>query len=1541
MPPSYPRHFKDFQRERVRLARLHGADLLQPVESCGVGLIAEIDGKVSRRVVDLGIKALGALSHRGAVDADGKSGDGAGIHFRIPQEFFRQHIERAGHSMKKGCLAIGMIFLPRRSFAQQERCRTVVESHVIRMGHRIYGWRQVPIVVSALGRKAESTRPEIEQIMIENGRGISDDLFERDLYVMRRRIEKAVEQEGIADFYICSLSCRSVIYKGLFLAEQLANFYPDLSHPLVRSDFAIYHQRFSTNTFPEWWLAQPFRVVAHNGEVNTLKGNRHWMTSHEAQLGYEQTLGYASAEIKPVLPLHGSDSACIDAAFEMLLRFGRTLPEANCLLIPEAWNAEDTRMPKALRDFYRWNNGLMEPWDGPAAVCAFDGRWVLAGMDRNGLRPLRYSITDDDLLVAGSETGIVPLDDAHIVEKGHVAPGAMLAVDLQQGKLCRNEELKRDCAALRPYSQLAGTLRTLTMKKPLVAKKGDAKVNAKVDSLRLKRCQAALGWTFEEIELILKPMASSGVEPTGSMGDDSPLAVLAEDARPLHHFFRQDFSQVTNPPIDSLREKRVMDLRTRIGNFTDLASSDKNERRIVELPSPILIGREASALATMLDAYATPLTATFPVGQVKNGEALKRALERLCEQAEEGVRAGRGNLFVSDRAIDEENAALPAALCVSALHSHLQAQGLRSYASLNVDTAQCLDVHSFAVLVGLGATTVSPWLAEATLTQTQVQPSAPIPTQERIESYRRAIDAGLLKIMAKMGIAVVSSYRGACNFEAIGLSRALVAEYFPGLVSRISGIGLSGLERRTAVQHRKGFACDKPVVPIGGFYRFRRSAQTHAWQGEEIHLLQQAVQQDKRALYDRYCARLKAQPPTALRDLLEFACEGTTPVVLDEVESVTRLRRRLVSPGISHGALSAEAHETLAIAMNRIGAKSDSGEGGEDPRRYLRRAGGENASSAIKQIASGRFGVTAEYLNNCSEIEIKMAQGAKPGEGGQLPGHKVSVEIAALRRSMPGVTLISPPPHHDIYSIEDIAQLIYDLKQINPHAEVCVKLVARTGIGTIAAGLAKAHADTILVSGHSGGTGASPQSSIKYAGLPWEIGLAEVHQVLSVNGFRDQVRLRVDGGIKTGRDVVIAALLGAEEFGIGTALLVSMGCLMVRQCHANTCPVGICTQDKKLREHFTGSPELVINLLTFVAEEVREILARLGARSLEEIIGHTEYLTQISRGDDSLDDLDMNALLARIETGGTPMYCTRVRGQSRPVVSPLDERILADATPLFDEGSAVDLRYSISNTDRTIGAGLASRIVRDIKEPLQAEHVRLRFRGTAGQSFGAWAVAGMRLLVEGDANDYVGKGLSGGVIVVRPNPSSSRESERNAIVGNTVLYGATGGKLFAAGRAGERFAVRNSGADAVIEGCGSNGCEYMTGGEVLVLGEVGDNFAAGMTGGIAYVYDDVCDAGEDEGAVEASGFLGFLARYNRVHVEIFRLKGYWKNRCFELLAMHAKETGSEHAQRLLADWEKVHARIWQVVPKETLGRLAYPIEEGQAPTQPLLPEAAE
>ena len=1532
---------EDVRRQRARLARLHGADLFQAVESCGVGLVAEIDGRVSRRVVDLGIRALGALSHRGAVDSDGKSGDGAGIHFRIPQEFFRQHIERTGHNMKKGRLAIGMVFLPRRDQAQQERCRTVVESHAIRMGHRIYGWRQVPIVVAALGRKAASTRPEIEQIMIENGRGIGDDEFERDLYVMRRRIEKAVEQEGLAGFYVCSLSCRSVIYKGLFLAEQLANFYPDLSHPLVQSDFVIYHQRFSTNTFPEWWLAQPFRVVAHNGEVNTLKGNRRWMTSHEAQLRDEQALGYASAEIKPVLPLHGSDSACIDAAFEMLLRFGRELPEATCLLVPEAWNANDARMPKALRDFYRWNNGLMEPWDGPAAVCAFDGRWVLACMDRNGLRPLRTSITRDGLLVAGSETGIVPLDDADIVEKAHVAPGAMLAVDLQQGRLCRDRELKRDCAALRPYSKLAGTLRTLALGKPVAAEK--------IEPVRLKRCQVALGWTFEEIELILKPMAENGVEPTGSMGDDSPLAVLAEDARPLHHFFRQDFSQVTNPPIDSLREKRVMDLSTRIGNFTDLAASDTTKRHIVELPSPILTGREASTLASELSATATTFSATFPVAEVKNGEALKRAIERLCRQAEEGVRAGRGDLFVSDRAIDADNAALPAALCVSVLHTHLQRQGLRSYASLNVETAQCLDVHSFAVLVGLGATTVSPWLAEATLCQIFGQTfgqrsvrhsvrhsceDQPLLRQvERIEAYRRAIDAGLLKIMAKMGIAVVSSYRGACNFEAIGLSRALVAEYFPGLVSRISGIGLSGLERRTAAQHRKGFKHDDPVVPIGGFYRFRRSAQTHVWQGEEIHLLQQAVRQDKRALYDRYCVRLRGQAPTALRDLLDFSFEHARPVDLDEVESVTRLRRRLVSPGISHGALSAEAHETLAVAMNRIGAKSDSGEGGEDARRYLRRAGGENASSAIKQIASGRFGVTAEYLNNCSEIEIKMAQGAKPGEGGQLPGHKVTDEIAALRRSMPGVTLISPPPHHDIYSIEDIAQLIYDLKQINPRAEVCVKLVARTGIGTIAAGLAKAHADTILVSGHSGGTGASPQSSIKYAGLPWEIGLAEVHQVLSVNGFRDQVRLRVDGGIKTGRDVVVAALLGAEEFGIGTALLVAMGCLMVRQCHANTCPVGICTQNKALRKHFTGNPEHVINLLTFVAEEVREILARLGARNLEEIIGHTEYLTQISRGDDSLDDLDMNALLARIDTGGAAMYCTRKQGKPRPVASPLDERILADAAPLFAEGSAVDLRYSIRNTDRTIGAGLASRIVREIKQPLAAEHVRLRFRGTAGQSFGAWAVAGMRLVVEGDANDYVGKGLSGGVIVVRPSDSSTRASERNAIVGNTVLYGATGGRLFAAGRAGERFAVRNSGADAVVEGCGSNGCEYMTGGEVLVLGEVGDNFAAGMTGGIAYVYD-ACGGEETQEN-------GFLARYNGVHVELFRLQGYWEDRCRELLATHVRETGSGHAQRLLEDWEKERTRFWQVVPKETLGRLAHPVGEGQAPTLPLLPEAAE
>ena len=1582
---DYAREYARYRLQRSRLERVHGVDLLCPIESCGVGMVAEIDGSISRRVIDLGVRALGAISHRGAVDSDGKSGDGAGIHFRLPQEFFHRHIARAGHRVSnletRGSLAVGMVFLPRNDHARQERCRTILESQVIRMGYKIYGWRQVPIVVSALGRKAESTRPEIEQIMIENARRSSEDVFERDLYVLRRRVEKAAEGENLSDFYICSLSCRSIIYKGLFLAEQLSNFYPDLSHPLVRSDFAIYHQRFSTNTFPEWWLAQPFRIVAHNGEVNTLKGNKKWMSSHEAQLRYEKTLGYASEEIKPILPQHGSDSACLDSAFEMLLRFGRGLPEAKSLLMPQAWEQDEVGLSPELRDFYRWNNGLMEPWDGPAAVCAFDGRWVLSCMDRNGLRPLRYLLTDDGLLVSGSEAGIVPIADESIIEKGHVGPGEMVAVDLDKGELLRDAALKDMCAKLRPYKRLVSSIKRMSgagidgKKKVARAPKSEAASAARVDGLRLRRCQSAFGWTFEDIELILKPMSEKGLEPTGSMGDDAPLAVLVDQARPLHHFFRQDFSQVTNPPIDSLREKRVMDLRTRIGNFVDLALLEEGSRGaekrgcIYEFASPILSSSDFYELRSLV--ASTDLHCVFSTTGASNGESIKRALESLCAQAEEAVRAGRGDLFLSDSGVCEDMAAIPAALAVSALHSHLQQRGLRSYASINVESGQCLDVHSFAVLIGLGATTISPWLAEATICEGRSKiwsskfqkdksgagaraHSLALEQQRCISLYCGAIDAGLLKIMSKMGIAVISSYRGAVNFEAIGLSRALVAEYFPGLVSRISGIGLSGLERRTIVQHEKGFSFSSPLVPIGGFYRFRSSEQRHAWQGDGIHHLQEAARLDSRSHYDRYCALASSGAPVALRDLLDFEREGVSAIALEEVESVTRLRRRLVSPGISHGALSAEAHETLAIAMNRIGAKSDSGEGGEDPRRYLARAGGENASSAIKQIASGRFGVTADYLNHCLEIEIKMAQGAKPGEGGQLPGHKVTDEIAALRRSMAGVTLISPPPHHDIYSIEDIAQLIYDLKQINPLAEVCVKLVARTGIGTIAAGLAKAQADTILISGHSGGTGASPQSSIKYAGLPWEIGLAEVHQVLSVNGFREKVRLRVDGGIKTGRDVVMAALLGGEEFGIGTASLVAMGCLMVRQCHANTCPVGICTQDKKLREHFRGTPDHVINLFTFIAEEVREILASLGASSLDEIIGCTELLTQISRGDSSLDDLDMNSLLARVEMGTKPMYCTRARGVPNAVTNALDERIIEDASPLFSDGSAVDLRYSIRNIDRTIGAGLSSQIVRRLKGSRLAEgHVRLRFQGTAGQSFGAWSVCGMRMLVEGEANDYVGKGLSGAVIVIRPPTGCARLSESNAIVGNTVLYGATSGKLFVAGCAGERFAVRNSGAIAVVEGCGSNGCEYMTGGEVLVLGRVGANFAAGMTGGIAYVYDSTS---EDSALLGSSAFL---SRYNDVHVEVYHLSGYWESRCRELLSMHVKETHSSYARGLLEDWDRVKRCVWQVVPKETLGRLSHALagepivkdrlkKDGRSASEsrtatllPLLPDAAE
>jgi len=1494
----------EWRANAARLQAGHAYDPATEHASCGVGLVAAVDGMPSRRVVVAGIDALKAVWHRGAVDADGKTGDGAGIHVQIPRDFFREHVARTGHEPSGGMLAVGMVFLPRTDFGAQETCRAIVETEVLKFGYQIYGWRQVPVDTGVIGEKANATRPEIEQIMIYSEHEVSEAQFERELYIVRRRIERRVADASINDFYICSLSCRSIIYKGMFLAEQLSAFYPDLLDERFVSNFAIFHQRYSTNTFPTWRLAQPFRMLAHNGEINTLKGNVNWMKSHEIRMTSE-ALGEHAEDVKPIVQPGSSDSAALDAAFELLVKAGRSAPMAKTLLIPEAWST-NVHLSDAERAMYRYSNAVMEPWDGPAAIAAADGRWVIAGMDRNGLRPLRYAMTSDGLIFCGSETGMVPLAEAMVVEKGRIGPGGMIGVDLQQGRVFRDGELKAMLAAERPFQKwVKENVQSID-----AIVRTDAGEPSLYDGDELRQRQFAAGYTHEDIELLLHPMAEDGKEATGSMGDDTPIAVLSDKYRGLHHFFRQQFSQVTNPPIDSLREYNVMTLKTRFGNLGNVLAEDSSQLKVLELDSPVLSNREFDDMAAYMGEYARTIDCTMPVG---DGEgALRAALDRVRSEAEDAVRSGSVHLILTDEAIGTERAAIPMILAVGAVHSHLVRQGLRTYTSVNARVAECVDVHYFAVLIGVGATTVNAYLAQETIRDRHRRGLfGTVDLQTCVQRYRKAVDQGLLKVMSKMGISVLSSYRGGYNFEAVGLSRALLAEYFPGMVSRISGIGLHGIQRKQEELHESAFMEDAIALPIGGLYRYRRGGEVHAFDGTLIHTLQEAVTRDAYSLYKSYSEAVDEMPPVNLRDLLDFKPLGTM-VPLDEVESITEIRRRFVTGAMSHGALSKEAHETLAIAMNRIGAKSDCGEGGESAERFNPRSNGDNANSAIKQIASGRFGVHAEYLAHCSEIEIKIAQGAKPGEGGQLPGFKVSAEIAALRHATPGVTLISPPPHHDIYSIEDLAQLIYDLKQINPEARVCVKLVAESGIGTIAAGVAKAKADVIMISGHGGGTGASPQSSVKYAGTPWEMGLTEVNQVLTLNRLRHRIKLRVDGGMKTGRDIVIAAMMGGEEFGLGTLALVAMGCILVRQCHSNTCPVGICTQDEDLRRKFEGTAEKVVNLVSFIAEEVREILAAIGARSLDEIIGRTDLLMQVSRGSPHLDDLDLNPLLVQADAGEYGRVCV-VEGRNE-VPETLDAQMIDDARPLFKDGEKMQLAYHVRNTHRAVGTKLAARITQQFgMKGLQPGHVTVRLRGSAGQSLGAFAVQGMKLEVFGDANDYVGKGLSGATIVVRPTPASPLVSHENAIVGNTVLYGATSGRLLASGLAGDRFCVRNSGAEAVVEGCGANGCEYMTGGTVVIMGPVGDNFAAGMTGGMAFVYDP--------GAVFGTHVNPDSVVYQPIQ------SVYWENELKRLVSAHLMETQSSLAAQLLNDWDRKLSRFIQVCPKEMLDKLPQPLSD--------------
>ncbi|EBA16918.1 glutamate synthase, large subunit [Roseobacter sp. SK209-2-6] len=1468
--------------------------------SCGVGLVVSVDGKKSRKVVEAGIDALKAIWHRGAVDADGKTGDGAGIHVQIPVPFFYDQIRRTGHEPREDQLmAVGQVFLPRTDFGAQEACRTIVETEVLKMGYYIYGWRHVPVDVTCLGEKANATRPEIEQILISNAKGVDEETFERELYVIRRRIEKAAGAAGISDLYLASLSCRSIIYKGMMLAEQVAVFYPDLMDARFESAFAIYHQRYSTNTFPQWWLAQPFRMLAHNGEINTLKGNLNWMKSHEIRMA-SGTFGDYAEDIKPIVPGGASDSAALDGVFEVLVRAGRSAPMAKTMLVPESWSKQAVELPQAWRDMYSYCNSVMEPWDGPAALAMTDGRWVCAGLDRNGLRPMRYVVTGDGLVIAGSEAGMVPIDEASVVKKGALGPGQMLAVDMKKGKLYNDTQIKDKLAAALPFGDWVGKITDLD----------ETLATANEEPLftgeELRRRQVAAGYTIEDLEQILSPMAEDGKESLASMGDDTPSAVLSKMYRPLSHFFRQNFSQVTNPPIDSLREFRVMSLKTRFGNLKNVLDEDSSQTEIVVLESPFVGNSQWAKLVEQFNAPLAEIDCSFDPAS----ESLSQALARVRAEAEEAVRSGAGHLVLTDQFSSAEKVAMPMILATSAVHSHLTRKGLRTFCSLNVRSAECLDPHYFAVLIGCGATVVNAYLAEDSLADRIARGLLDGSLTENVARYREAIDQGLLKIMAKMGISVVSSYRGGLNFEAVGLSRAMCAEYFPGMTSRISGIGVTGIQSKAVEIHAKGWKSAENILPIGGFYKARKSGETHAWEATSMHMMQMACNRASYEMWKQYSAKMQSNPPIHLRDLLDIKPLGKA-VPIEEVESITSIRKRFVTPGMSLGALSPEAHKTLNVAMNRIGAKSDSGEGGEDPAHFVPEPNGDNPSAKIKQVASGRFGVTAEYLNQCEELEIKVAQGAKPGEGGQLPGMKVTDLIARLRHSTKGVTLISPPPHHDIYSIEDLAQLIYDLKQINPRCKVTVKLVASSGVGTIAAGVAKAKADVILVSGHNGGTGASPATSIKYAGLPWEMGLTEAHQVLAMNNLRDRVTLRTDGGLRTGRDIVMAAMLGAEEYGIGTAALIAMGCIMVRQCQSNTCPVGVCTQDEALRGKFTGNADKVVNLITFYAQEVREILASIGARSLDEVIGRADLLAQVSRGSAHLDDLDLNPLLITVDGSANIVYN---RDKDRNAVpDTLDAEIVRDAARFLQDGEKMQLSYAVQNTHRTVGTRTSSHIVQNfgMRNAFQADHLTVKLQGSAGQSLGAFAAPGLKLEVSGDANDYVGKGLSGGTIVVRPAQISPLTASENTIIGNTVLYGATDGYLFAAGRAGERFAVRNSGAKVVIEGCGACGCEYMTGGIAVILGSIGANFGAGMTGGMAYLYDP-------EGKAETLMNMESLVT-NSVEV------AHWEEELKGLITRHLEETGSRKAAEILQHWDLEKGNFLQVCPKEMLNKLPQPL----------------
>jgi glutamate synthase (ferredoxin) len=1435
---------------------------------CGVGFIAQANGRRSHDVLRLALTAVARLTHRGAASND-HSGDGAGVLTQIPHGLFAPAVGDAP-------VAVGMCFLPSAE-AELARAMALIDDTLHELGLPVLAWRDVPVDATALGPLARASRPAVMQVLVgAPPEGAGEAAWERRLYLARREIERRAADRAVAPCFVCSLSCRTVVYKALLTGTELPAFYPDLQSPLFETAVAVFHQRYSTNTLPSWPLAQPFRMLAHNGEINTLWGNRNAMRAREAALA-SPLWGPEIERLKPVIWADGSDSASLDNAFEFLARSGRDPVHALMMLIPEAWERVGDIDPE-LRAFYEFHSGLMEPWDGPAAVTFTDGVVAGAALDRNGLRPCRYKVTAGDLVVAGSEVGVVDLDPADVVESGRLGPGELLVVDTARGVVLHSAEAKGEVARRYPYRRwVERTVRRLPGNAP-------APAGPPAD---LARAQRTFGMSFEDVRYVMGPMAGTGKDAIWSMGDDTPIPPLARVPQSLYAYLRQRFAQVTNPAIDPLREARVMSLTMSLGRRGSLLAPRTTTDHLVRLEHPVLLQEEMAALHLSAGVPVARLGAVWDVSSGAGG--LTRALDLLCREASRAVRAGAAVLVVSDRDADARHAPIPMLLAIGTVHHHLLGVGLRIRTGLVAEAGDAWDVHHFAALFGYGAEAVHPWLALASL-------AAP-----ETETFRSAAELGLLKILSKMGISTLQSYAGAQIFEALGLGPDVIDRCFPGTASVLGGIGFTEIGEDVIARHVAAYAETDPAarLPDQGRIRYRRQGEDHGWAPPLVRALQEAARTGDAASYDAFLARVTAREPAGPRDLVAFRPRPAVP--LEEVESVEAIRRRFFSSAMSLGALSPEAHGALAIGMNRMGARSNTGEGGEDPARYVSLPDGTRADHRIKQIASGRFGVTTEYLVRAEEIEIKIAQGSKPGEGGQLPGHKVTALIAQLRHAVPGIPLISPPPHHDIYSIEDLAQLIHDLKQVNPAARVGVKLVAEAGVGTVAAGVAKAYADYVVISGHNGGTGASPLSSIKHAGLPWELGLAETQAVLLANGLRERVEVRVDGGLRTGRDVVVAALFGAEAFGFGTAALVAIGCAMARQCHLDTCPTGIATQRPDLRRKFRGTPEQVVAYFTQLAHDVRRLLAALGCRTLDGLVGRVELLTRADPDASARTRLlNLAALIAPPQERDRPRRRRSPRNV-RPGIASLDAEILKGLNGALERGARFSGSFELGNHDLTVGARIAGHIARRYGKGGPPAPVRLRFTGTAGQSFGAFTLPGMQLRLEGEANDYVGKGLSGGEIVIRPfrRAAYARGDRAHVILGNTVLYGATSGRLFAAGAAGDRFAVRNSGAVAVVEGAGDHCCEYMTGGVVVVLGPVGRNFGAGMSNGTAYVLDEP----------------GTLAtRCNLDMVGVTALDEEDERLLKTLIQQHDRKTRSARAAQVLERWADVRPLFRKVAP---------------------------